>query len=316
MSVTPSAPPDASGTVRGLVNLVAQTFAGAKTFVALLTASAGIQLNAQLLSGTAYTFGAGGFFGANPAWVTTNTTKFIIQNGTPISGFAGIDVRATGAVQFASALGAGASDVVVKVGSSQADGSVNASAKLLSIRTGISGTEIERAFFQKGGLTFWGASSSAIKWDNGTPGVSWQIEAAPGTGSLRFGNNTSTYFGLRFSDGYAVSEFGYEFSVGATVYLKTRLGALDQWGTDSTGTPGAATINKPTGKSAIAIGASSVVITNSLVTAASRVIITQHARDATCKELIAVPAAGSFTVSGTANATAALPFSWQVSNIL
>jgi hypothetical protein len=219
-------------------------------------------------------------------------------------------------VQLFGQTGAGASDVATKVGTSVADGTVNAGAKLLSVRTGVGGTEVERAFFQKGGLTFWGASSNAIKWDNGTPGVSWQIEAAPGTGSLRFGNNTSTYFGLRFSDGYAVSEFGYEFSVGATVYLKTRLGALDQWGTDSTGTPGAATINKPTGKSAIAIGASSVVITNSLVTAASRVIITQHARDATCKELIAVPAAGSFTVSGTANATAALPFSWQVSNIL
>ena len=38
-------------------------------------------------------------------------------------------------------------------------------------------------------------------------------------------------------------------------------------GTDSTGSPGAATINKPAGKSAIAAGASSVTITNSQVVA-------------------------------------------------
>lgn len=93
-------------------------------------------------------------------------------------------------------------------------------------------------------------------------------------------------------------------------------GALNMWGTDSSGTPGAATIDKPSGKSAIALGAASVVITNNLVTAASRIIITPQTRDATCKELIAVPGAGSFTVSGSAAATANLVFSWEVSNIL
>jgi hypothetical protein len=263
MSIVPSAPPDASGTVRGFVNLVAQTFAGAKTFLATIVASAGIQV-ASLFN----------------------------NNGT------------------------GSTDVGVRVGVSTADGSVNATAELLRIATGIGGTEVRRSAFTKTGLTFWGAGFSALKWDNGTPGVSWQIEAQPGTGTLRFGNNTSTYFGLRFSDGYAVSEFGYEFSVGGTTYLKTRLGAVDQWGTDTSGSPGAQTINKPSGKSAIAAGASAVVITNSLVTAASRVMITPHARDATCKEIIAVPGSGIITVSGTANATAALPFSWQVSNIL
>lgn len=83
-------------------------------------------------------------------------------------------------------------------------------------------------------------------------------------------------------------------------------------GTDSSGTPGAATINKLCGISAINTGDSSVVVTNSLVTAGSHVLITPHARDATCKELIAVPAAGSFTVSGSAAATAPVPFSWRV----
>jgi hypothetical protein len=84
--------------------------------------------------------------------------------------------------------------------------------------------------------------------------------------------------------------------------------------TDSSGTPGAATINKPSGKSAIAAGASSVVITNSVVTAASEVIVTPLDLDATLTSYKAVPAAGSFTVTGNANATAAWKFSWWVLN--
>lgn len=93
-------------------------------------------------------------------------------------------------------------------------------------------------------------------------------------------------------------------------------GLISVRGTDSSGTPGAATIDKPSGKSAIALGAASVVITNALVTAASCVHITPQTRDATCVELIAVPGAGSFTVSGAAAATADLVFSWHVQNIL
>jgi hypothetical protein len=93
-------------------------------------------------------------------------------------------------------------------------------------------------------------------------------------------------------------------------------GRLDQLGTDLSGTPGAATINKPVGKVAIAAGASSVVVTNSLVTAASIILFSPHARDATCKELVVTPAAGSFTISGSANATANLPLSFEVKGIL
>lgn len=103
---------------------------------------------------------------------------------------------------------------------------------------------------------------------------------------------------------------------GAAVMAIAPSGRIDQQGVDSSASPGAQTSNKPVGKNAIAAGASSVVVTNSLVSATSMIFITPHARDATCKELIAVPAAGSFTVSGTANATAALPFSWRIVNIL
>ena len=86
---------------------------------------------------------------------------------------------------------------------------------------------------------------------------------------------------------------------------------------DSSGTPGAATINRAAGKSAIALGASSVVITNSLVTATSLIFVTPQgatAADATLTSWRVNPGAGSFTVTGNANATAAWPFSWMVIN--
>lgn len=65
MSLVNSPPPDASGTLRGLVNLVAQTFAGVKTFVGAVIMSAGLTLNGVVnqmvritppsTSGTAFT---------------------------------------------------------------------------------------------------------------------------------------------------------------------------------------------------------------------------------------------------------------------
>lgn len=77
--------------------------------------------------------------------------------------------------------------------------------------------------------------------------------------------------------------------------------------TDTSGTPGAATINGPAGRVAIAAGASSVVVTNSLATAGGSVmaIINQATADATLTQIVRVAtAAGSLTIYGNANATA------------
>lgn len=256
--LTPSSPPNASGTVRGLVSTAAQTFAGVKTFLARIVATLGITAGANRL-----------------------------------------DLR--------SDLGAGASDVCSVVGSTVADASVNAAAKLFSVRTGLAGTEVEKVWFDKAGalraaglgLGLYRGSSASLGFLSvddsfGSRMVFNAMEVRTDSSNVTILNNVTV----------------------GTLWRVSSMGAVDLWGTDSTGTPGAATINKASGKSAIAAGASSVVITNSLVTAASRVLITPHARDATCKELIAVPALGSFTVSGTANATAALPFSWEVSTII
>lgn len=273
MSTVPSASPDASATSRGLVNLIAQTFAGVKTFTSAIIASAGIQL--ALIFNT---------------------------NGTA------------------------ANDLVVKLGTSQTRASTDPTAALLSLRFGLTGTEVEHISFRKA-ETIWripSASSHILKLENESnpAGVgSWQIEAYPGL-FFRLGNAGVTYLGLRYSDGFQYTAFGYEVNDGnltpTTKYFRVAggNGRIDQWGADNSGSPGATTISRPVGKAAIAVGASSVVITNSLVTASSIVLITPHARDATCKELIAVPGAGIITVSGSANATAALPFSFEVKSIL
>jgi len=86
-------------------------------------------------------------------------------------------------------------------------------------------------------------------------------------------------------------------------------------GSDASGTPGAATINKPSGTVAIAIGAASVTVTNSLVTASSRVFATLQFVDATLTTIrTVVPGSGSFVITCNANATAATKVAFFVIN--
>lgn len=69
------------------------------------------------------------------------------------------------------------------------------------------------------------------------------------------------------------------------------------------GTTGAQTINKSTGTVNFAAGASSLVITNSLVTSNAILIVQARSNDATCYVKNYVPTAGSFTINMTANCT-------------
>lgn len=91
--------------------------------------------------------------------------------------------------------------------------------------------------------------------------------------------------------------------------------SLDVGYTDSSGTPGNATIDKISGRSAIALGAATVTITNARVAATSRVFISPRTRDATgLLPAVTTVGAGSFIVTTTANTTAALTFDWFVVN--
>lgn len=80
------------------------------------------------------------------------------------------------------------------------------------------------------------------------------------------------------------------------------------------GTTGAQTINKNAGSVNFAAAASSLVVTNSRVTANSIVIATVATNDSTMKSVIAVPGAGSFTLTANAAATAETRVNWIVIN--
>lgn len=80
------------------------------------------------------------------------------------------------------------------------------------------------------------------------------------------------------------------------------------------GTTGARTINKPAGSVNFAAAATSLVVTNSLVTAASIIIATVATNDSTMKSVVAVAGSGSFTLTANAAATAETRVSFLVIN--
>lgn len=89
------------------------------------------------------------------------------------------------------------------------------------------------------------------------------------------------------------------------------------YGTATTSKPtaGAVTTNQMSGKAAIAAGAASVVVTHAQVVANSKITaqVSQSSADATLTSILRVtPAAGSFTITGNANATADTEVQWTI----
>lgn len=80
------------------------------------------------------------------------------------------------------------------------------------------------------------------------------------------------------------------------------------------GTTGAQTINNPTGTVNFAASATSLVVTNSLVTANSIIQLTVGTNDTTMKSAVAVAAAGSFTIFPSAAPTAETRVNFTVTN--
>lgn len=83
-------------------------------------------------------------------------------------------------------------------------------------------------------------------------------------------------------------------------------------------TTGAVTTSKTSGRVAIAAGASSVVVTNANVDANSKIyaVVAQAAADGTLLRVERIlPAAGSFTIYGTANATATTSIDWALMDL-
>lgn len=80
------------------------------------------------------------------------------------------------------------------------------------------------------------------------------------------------------------------------------------------GQTGAKTINRPVGSVNLAAGASSLVVTNSLVTTSSMILPSILTNDATAKTVTAEPGSGSFTLRTNANATAETRIGFLVLN--
>jgi hypothetical protein len=79
-------------------------------------------------------------------------------------------------------------------------------------------------------------------------------------------------------------------------------------------TTGARTINKPSGSVNFAAAATSLVVTNSLVSADSIVTPVMMTADATCRIASVVPGSGSFTINMTAGCGAETRVGWVVHN--
>ena len=94
----------------------------------------------------------------------------------------------------------------------------------------------------------------------------------------------------------------------------TRVNNFTVVNTDTSGTPGNATINGAGGRAAFAAAASTCVITNSNITAASKVFVSLAGGDATLTSVRVTPGAGTFTVTGNAAATATTVFDFFVVN--
>ena len=205
---------------------------------------------------------------------------------------------------------------------SVAQGLKNAGQSLANIIAGLVGQNIVARSFTAtapSGADAFAATTAGARFHFG-PGLTDYAEANVAGNAVNFAGNMSVPTNNGFYWNGSSLSIGIYFD-GTALHVQnagrfTLDAAVLSMGSynDTTGTPGSATSNSATGRSSIAIGASSCVITNNLVTAASRIFISPKARDATglLPIVSAQVASTSFTVSTVGNCTAALPFDWWV----
>lgn len=159
-------------------------------------------------------------------------------------------------------------------------------------------------------------------WGTGTTGADFRVDAdgriiayagsPPTDGKLLIGDTGSGIFNAAtLTPGTGISITNGAGSI--TVAQNTAAFTLDKTITAS-GTTGAQTINKPTGAVNFAAAATSLVVTNSLVTTSSVLQCTIGTNDATMKSAQCVAGSGSFTIFSNAAATAETRVYFTVSN--
>lgn len=161
--------------------------------------------------------------------------------------------------------------------------------------------------------TYFRTVGTTIGAKSGLPGV-WFIGVATAPAFENFSlllNGTQLIFQAPASNG----NFCWRINANSdSILFLEASGKLVFKATDSSGTPGAATINKASGQVSVANGASSVVVTNSLVTSAS--VVTAVLQDNTDAVQIrsVVPGSGTFTINLTGVTTGARKVGFVVFN--
>lgn len=199
--------------------------------------------------------------------------------------------------------------------------SVNATTGITSLATSTNPaftmTEGARFYLDGGGTKFFSVSGSLLTFTNMS--LAWagntQITGTTGLFITSASTNGNYVLGMNTSGSLTSGQFLKFWINNVLKFSQDISGRMDFDVTDSSGTPGAATINKPSGQVSIAAGASSVVVTNSLVSATSIVQPVLQFADATLTFIkTCVPGAGSFTITGNANATANTKVGFTVFN--
>jgi hypothetical protein len=158
----------------------------------------------------------------------------------------------------------------------------------------------------QGQLTTAGSSLISINANQITNGTLSVIRGGTGLSTLGltripYGNGTSA-----FQSSANLTYNGSIFTVKADIVVDKTITA--------TGTTGAQTINDTAGSVNFAAAATSLVVTNSLVTTSSVILATVATNDTTLKSVQAVAAAGSFTLYANTAATAETRVNFLVLN--
>lgn len=141
-------------------------------------------------------------------------------------------------------------------------------------------------------LTSPGGFSSQVILSANAGGTIWTVSATQSNQNFELINTTSQV-------NFAVSQ------AGSIILQKT---------ITPTGTTGARTINKPAGSVNFAIGATTLVVTNSLVTSSSVILLTVASDDVTFKSASYIPNSGSFTITANTAPTAETRIDFLVIN--
>lgn len=240
-----------------------------------------------------------GTVGTSMTFLTANTTRMTITNtgstsltATGTGGVAGtaftiVGTNLSGAttnvgVSVASTFGLGATvrgiGVQTTIATEAGGAGLGVGAGFRAIQ-GTLGTTVTNLY------GFW-AENTLI---GGTNNYGFYSDIASGTGRWNF-----------YANGTAANYFAGDMQLDKTV--------------TASGTTGAQTIDKNAGAVNFAAAATSLVVTNSRVTANSIIIATVATVDTTMKSVVAVAGAGSFTLTANAAATAETRVNWLVIN--